>query len=80
MMKARRVSTARKEAIVLAFLAATGGHPGKHLDKLLPAMRAMIGDVSAADVCKAVRWGLRQPLPGARAQAPRQPSQLLRTL
>jgi len=72
MMKAPRMKTARKEQIVMACVLATKGRLPNDLAKLISDTCAMIGDVSEADVRKAIEWGLRQvPLRPRRARRPR---------
>src|SRR5262249_59828514 len=57
-----RMKKARKEQICMAYVLATKGQLPTHLGKLLADMRALIGDVSEADVRKAIAWALRQPI------------------
>src|SRR6516162_9853616 len=54
------MKTARKQDIVLAYVLVTRGRLPDNLDKLLRAMREMIGDMSENEVRAAVRWALRQ--------------------
>jgi len=56
----QRLSKARKEQIVMACVLATGGQLPTNLAALISDTRAIIGDVSEADVRKAIKWGLRQ--------------------
>jgi len=68
----QRLSKARKEQIIMAYVLATKGRLPDDLDKLLRDTRAIIGDVSEADLRKAFRWGLRQvPLRPRHARRPR---------
>jgi hypothetical protein len=55
-----RMKTARKQDIVMAYVLATKGRLPDNLDKLLQAMREIIGDVSESEVRKAIAWALRQ--------------------
>jgi hypothetical protein len=60
-MKAQaRLSKARKEQIVMAYVLATKGHLPTNLDKLLGDMREIMGDVSEAEVRASIKWALRQ--------------------
>jgi len=70
------MKTARKQDIVLAYVLVTRGRLPDNLDKLLRAMREMIGDMSENEVRAAVRWALRQTLPLRSPNPPRHHRQL----
>jgi hypothetical protein len=55
-----RLSTARKEQIVMAYVTVTNGRLPTDLDKLLGDVREMVRDVSEADLRKAIAWALQQ--------------------
>lgn len=54
------MKTARKQQICMAYVLATKGRLPTNLDKLLADMREIMGDVSEAEVRKAIAWALRQ--------------------
>src|SRR5262245_66462464 len=71
MMAQRRLSKARKEQIVLAYVLTTRGVLPDDLDKLLRSIRERVGgDVTEHDVRKAIKWALRQPRPRAASARP----------
>ena len=55
-----KLSRRRKEAIIMAYVLATGGRLSTDLDKLLDAMRAQIGRGEVADQRAAIAWSLRR--------------------
>ncbi len=59
-MKARGLSTARKEQICMCYVLVTKGRLPTDLGTLLRDMRLMIPDVSEADVRKSIAWALQQ--------------------
>src|SRR5262249_26583078 len=56
-----RMTRARKEQIVMAYVLVTRGRLPTNLNTLLDAMRKMIGDVTESEVREAIAWALRQP-------------------
>jgi len=70
-MASTRMTTARKQAIVLAYLIATGGRIPTQLGELMRAMRELIPDLTETDLRKAIKWALRQvPLRPRQARRP----------
>ena len=66
-MKAQpRLSKARKEAIIMAYVMVTRGRLPTNLNNLLTDMRLTIPDLTESDLRKAIAWALKPKRPRAR--------------
>jgi len=65
------MTTARKEAIAMAYVLVTKGRLPANLNNLLRAMGEIVGDVTESEVRSAIAWALRQvPLRGPHPPRP----------